>query len=540
MDRRPSLGTSVSRIGLAASALKLLLVPAAHSTDLEVHRWWKTLTLSRPLAEWYTDTASVWTLDYPPLFAYFERALAAVAARVHPELVDPGRHGYDAPEAVLFMRLTVIATDVLLTFGVYRFVAAASSAADTLNAGKDEDGDMDPKVASAALVLFSPGLFLVDNVHFQYNGLVLALLLLSTSLLMERRVGAGALVFAIAINLKHTLLPVAVGLAAYLLVCVRQTVLAVSFRGGVIAAARVAASVTVVLAVSWLPLFFAGGCAALRACFHRLFPVSRGLLHAYWAPNAWAVYAFADKVAVSLGCSLRDTDVSSSSGHIGAFRPFACLPNVSPAATAALVLASIIPVVVSALAHGADSGGRRDPGDKTSHARLAVLLPRLVTFCSLSAFVFGWHVHEKMVLLATVPLGGIALLDRREGAAALRFAYAMLAIAGHSALHPLVTSPAETAYKLMHFAAYALFAVPRLVPASRGGGDVSLRWRRLCVLLYSAGAVLVELYAGAGGGHVWLVGDGRLEFLPLMAVSTYSACGVLVAWTQLGLVSLQN
>ncbi|CAI7907447.1 unnamed protein product [Closterium sp. NIES-54] len=156
-----------------ATCVKLLLVPAYRSTDFEVHRNWLAITHSLPLSQWYVDATSQWTLDYPPLFAFFERCLALLACRVDPLMTDLVKGLEHASYAtVLFQRVSVMGTDCLLAVAAWRCTRGLPSQAHR-------------NVAAGAVVL-SAGLLLVDHMHFQYNGLLLALLLLSLSLLAVR------------------------------------------------------------------------------------------------------------------------------------------------------------------------------------------------------------------------------------------------------------------------------------------------------------------------------------------------------------------
>jgi alpha-1,3-glucosyltransferase len=145
-----------------------------------------------------------------------------------------------------------------------------------------------------------------------------------------------------------------------------------------------------------------------------------------------------------------------------------------------------------------------------------------VVLCGYASFLFGWHVHEKAILLVIIPFTLIALRDRRHLGA-----FRPLAVAGHVSLFPLLFTPAEFPLKTLYTVAWLvlfLMVFDRLTPASDKPRIFLLdRFSTLYI------AICIPLIAYSSLVHQIIFGNSY-EFLPLMFTSSYTAIGVIGSW----------
>jgi len=151
-----------------------------------------------------------------------------------------------------------------------------------------------PAHAVALSILLSPGFLIIDHIHFQYNGFLYGILILSMVLARSpsTRLYSGFL-FAALLCFKHIYLYLAPAYFVFLLraYCLGDSIFQVRFANGV----KLGVGVIGIIAVAFGPFLYWGQIPQLLS---RLFPFSRGLCHAYWAPNIWAIYSFIDRVLI--------------------------------------------------------------------------------------------------------------------------------------------------------------------------------------------------------------------------------------------------
>lgn len=485
---------SLLQVAVLSTAFKLLLFPAYKSTDFEVHRNWLAITNSLPIKQWYYEARSEWTLDYPPFFAYFEWFLSQFAALIDKAMLKVDNLGHDSWSTICFQRSSVILTELVLVYALHLYTKTAP-----LQTKKQAH-------AIALSVLLSPGLLIIDHIHFQYNGFMYGILILSLVLARkESTTLISAILFAVLLCFKHIYLYLAPAYFVFLLrtYCLRSKNM---FRPKFANILQLGTALIVVFAVALGPFAAWGQLEQLKS---RLFPFSRGLCHAYWAPNAWAMYSFTDRVLIALAPYLKlkvnsEALQSVTRGLVGD-TSFAVLPNITPAQCFGLTLA----FQVAGLA-------------KLWTKPTWDMFVAAVTLCGYASFLFGWHVHEKAILLVLIPFSLLALKDRRWLSA-----FRPLAVAGHVSLFPLLFTAAEFPIKVGYTVAWLIlfmYVFDRLapVPAKR---RVFLLDR--FSLLYIA--VSIPLIAYCSLVHRAVFG-GRYEFLPLMFTSSYCAIGVVGSW----------
>src|SRR5699024_7961004 len=105
--------------------------------------------------------------------------------------------------------------------------------------------------------------------------------------------------------------------------------------------AKLGAIVSAVFALSLAPFWYHGQLGALAG---RLFPFGRGLSHAYWAPNFWALYNGADLALAKLAAILNLTTTGAGSRLTSVLRhqsSHQVLPSISPTLSLMRVIVSI-------------------------------------------------------------------------------------------------------------------------------------------------------------------------------------------------------
>ncbi|KAJ7393087.1 hypothetical protein OS493_008385 [Desmophyllum pertusum] len=197
------------------------------------------------------------------------------------------------------------------------------------------------------------------DIHFQYNGFLFGILLLSITKLSEGQTLEGSFWFAVLLNFKHIFLYIAPAYFVYLLrsYCFQSSasekkekqlrILGINIWDfSPLNLVNLGIVVVIVFGASFGPFIAMG---QLPQVLSRLFPFKRGLCHAYWAPNFWALYNALDKaVAISgskagfLPKDLMNKQASMTGGLVGQSEHL-ILPPVPPIVTMILSLLSVLP-----------------------------------------------------------------------------------------------------------------------------------------------------------------------------------------------------
>ncbi|GAA5896310.1 hypothetical protein JCM5296_002942 [Sporobolomyces johnsonii] len=368
-----------------------------------------------PTSSWYSHDLSYWGLDYPPLTAYHSFLLGLVA-RLSPSSArfvtlrpdsrvasDEELAAWEANMSALegagdmrnWMRASVIVGDVLLWVSAvawycWKNFAGGGEGSRSARRGASEKG-LRRTLVPALTILLQPALILIDNGHFQYNSIMLALTLWAINAFQAGHDLLGSILFVCSLGFKQMALYYAPGVFAYLF----GKCLWLGGRDGLNLFLHLGLTVALAFTALFLP-FLTPFPHALFQALERIFPFSRGLFEDKVA-NAWC--------ALNVVVKLRE--VAS----------VPVLARLALGVTVLAVLPSTAGVVYLSRKLGRekhkDTGKAKDQDrsrrpislePSSGPAPTSHLLPHLLFLSSLSFFLFSFQVHEKSILLPLMPL----------------------------------------------------------------------------------------------------------------------------------------
>ncbi|KAM4872512.1 dolichyl pyrophosphate Man9GlcNAc2 alpha-1,3-glucosyltransferase [Thomomys bottae] len=321
--------------------------------DYEAQRHWQEVTYNLPIKQWYFNSTDnnlqYWGLDYPPLTAYHSFLCAYVAKFINPEWIAlHASRGYESPEHKLFMRTTVLIADLLIYIPAVVFYCYCL-----------KEISVKKKIAIALCILLYPGLILIDYGHFQniYNSVSLGFALWGVLGVSCDWDLLGSLAFCLAINYKQMELYHSLPFFCFLLgKCFKK-----DLKGkGCVLLMKLVCTVVASFSLCWFP-FFTEWEQTLQV-LRRLFPVDRGL--------------FEDKVA-NIWCS---------------FNIFLKIKDIVPRHIQIIIsfcftFLSLLPACIKLTLQPSPKGFKFT-----------------LVSCALSFFLFSFQVHEKSILLVSLPV----------------------------------------------------------------------------------------------------------------------------------------
>ncbi|NWX69388.1 ALG6 glucosyltransferase, partial [Alca torda] len=327
--------------------------------DYEAQRHWQEVTYNLPIRQWYFNTSDnnllYWGLDYPPLTAYHSFLCAYIAKLINPDWIAlHTSRGYESQPHKLFMRTTVFVADLLV------YIPAVILYCFSL---KETSTKKKASICALCILLY-PGLILIDHGHFQYP-LSLGFALWGVLSLSYDWDLLGSVAFCLALNYKQMELYHSLPFFCYLLgKCFKK-----GLKGkGLVLLTKIAGTVVVSFAVCWLP--FCTDMAQIMQVLRRLFPIDRGLFEAcmFSSPpprlaNIWC----------SLSVLIKIKNIIS--------------PQTQLKLSFAVTFLSLLPTCIKL----------------TVQPSLRGFKFALVS-CALSFFLFSFQVHEKSILLVSVPV----------------------------------------------------------------------------------------------------------------------------------------